>query len=40
MKIAITYDALNEIDKDKLIDYIVKLQNNDGSFTGDNWGKT
>ena len=39
LKIAVIYDALNEINKEKLIEYISKLQKSDGSFSGDMWGK-
>jgi prenyltransferase beta subunit len=29
---------LNEINKEKLIEFIVSLQQKDGSFSGDKWG--
>lgn len=32
------YDAVAEINKDKAIEFIVGLQQEDGSFTGDKWG--
>lgn len=38
-KILIIYDALNEINKEKLIEFIAGLQQEDGSFSGDKWGK-
>ena len=33
------YDALDAVDCDKIVQYIVKLQNEDGSFSGDQWGE-
>ncbi|RNA16387.1 geranylgeranyl transferase type-2 subunit beta [Brachionus plicatilis] len=39
VQIAIIYDVLHEIDCEKLIDYIVGLQKEDGSFAGDCWGE-
>ena len=32
------YDAVAEINKDKTIEFILNLQQDDGSFTGDKWG--
>lgn len=32
------YDFLDEINKEKLIEFIVNLQQQDGSFSGDKWG--
>jgi len=39
LKIVIIYDILDEINKEKLIEFIVSLQQKDGSFSGDKWGK-
>ena len=33
-----TYDIMDEINKEKLVEFICGLQQEDGSFTGDSWG--
>ena len=33
------YGALDQIDKNALVKYIAHLQNEDGSFKGDEWGE-
>ncbi len=33
------YDALDAIDCEKVVNYVKKLQNEDGSFCGDQWGE-
>lgn len=38
LKIVVIYDFLDEINKEKLIEFIVNLQQQDGSFSGDKWG--
>lgn len=39
LQILTTYDSLNEINREAVIEFIVKLQNEDGSFNGDQWGE-
>ena len=33
------FGAVNEIDREKCIEYVASLQNEDGSFSGDKWGE-
>ena len=33
------YDAFDAIDTQKVVSYVSKLQNDDGSFQGDEWGE-
>jgi len=33
------YDSLDAIDCEKVVQFITKLQNDDGSFSGDQWGE-
>lgn len=33
------YDNVDAIDVDKVVEYIKGLQQDDGSFAGDKWGK-
>ena len=35
----ILFDAVKEVDVDKIANYVAKLQNEDGSFKGDEWGE-
>lgn len=37
-QIILIYDVMEEINKEKLIEFICGLQQEDGSFTGDSWG--
>ncbi|PWW78368.1 terpenoid cyclases/Protein prenyltransferase [Tuber magnatum] len=39
IQILATIDALDEIDGGKVVEYVSKLQNPDGSFSGDEWGE-
>lgn len=32
------YDSIDVIDVDKVVDYVKRLQQEDGSFAGDKWG--
>ncbi len=34
-----TYDIANEINREKCIEFICNLQQEDGSFAGDSWGE-
>jgi len=38
-QILVMYDALEEIDAERVAKYIASLQKEDGSFTGDKWGE-
>ena len=33
------YDALDSVDVRKIVQYVKSLQNEDGSFQGDEWGE-
>ena len=33
------YDAVDSLDVDGIVKYVVGLQRDDGSFTGDKWGE-
>ncbi|KAH6944593.1 hypothetical protein HPB50_004160 [Hyalomma asiaticum] len=39
VQILSTFDALNTIDIDKTVSYVKELQQEDGSFYGDKWGR-
>lgn len=39
IQIACIYDCLDIINQDKVVKYIASLQNEDGSFSGDEWGE-
>ncbi|KAK4878838.1 hypothetical protein RN001_011344 [Aquatica leii] len=39
VQILCTYDQLDKINTDRVVDYVVSLQQPDGSFTGDKWGE-
>ena len=39
MQVLCLYDALDSVDCKKIVEFIVKLQNKDGSFCGDQWGE-
>ena len=39
IQILITLDSLSVIDTNKVMEYLVSLQNPDGSFMGDCWGE-
>lgn len=39
MQILCLYDSIDAIDVDKVVEYIKGLQQEDGSFAGDKWGK-
>lgn len=38
LQILVLYDALDTVDVKKIIEYVKKLQQPDGSFYGDKWG--
>ena len=40
VQILATLDALDNIDTDEVMAYVVSLQNEDGSVCGDTWGET
>jgi geranylgeranyl transferase type-2 subunit beta len=40
IQILVMYEALDSIDCSKVIEYVVSLQNEDGSFAGDEYGET
>lgn len=39
LQILILYDSLHIVDVNKIVEYIQSLQQEDGSFAGDKWGK-
>lgn len=39
LQILCLYDALDVVNTEKIVQYITKLQNDDGSFSGDQWGE-
>ncbi|XP_065829298.1 geranylgeranyl transferase type-2 subunit beta-like isoform X2 [Oscarella lobularis] len=39
VQILVLYDAMDECDKEKVVEYVVGLQQPDGSFIGDKWGE-
>jgi prenyltransferase beta subunit len=39
VQILALFDKLNAVDADKIASYIAGLQNEDGSFAGDEWGE-
>lgn len=39
LQILCLYDSTDAIDVDKVVEYIKSLQQEDGSFAGDKWGK-
>ncbi|KAG0034734.1 hypothetical protein BGZ81_003432 [Podila clonocystis] len=40
VQVLITYDRLDAINVDRVVDYITSLHNPDGTFSGDAWGET
>jgi geranylgeranyl transferase type-2 subunit beta len=39
LQILVLFDALDTVDVKKIVEYVKKLQQPDGSFFGDKWGK-
>ncbi|KAF9025759.1 hypothetical protein BGZ52_008647 [Haplosporangium bisporale] len=40
VQVLVTYDRLDAINVDRVVDYITSLHNPDGTFSGDAWGET
>lgn len=39
VQILVIVDALDDLDKDRVVEFVAKLQQEDGSFVGDEWGE-